>query len=466
MLDRPRRGRKAEPRQPFAVIDPHAAGIDIGSAEHWVAVSPGRDPEPVRRFGTCTADLEAIADWLAACGVTSVAMESTGVYWVPLFELLETRGFQVRLVDARQTKAVPGRPKSDRLDCQWIQRLHSCGLLAAAFRPDDQVVVLRGYLRQRHMLAAFAAQHVQHMHKALELLNVKLPEVVSDVTGVTGMAIIQAILAGERDPATLAKLRDRRCQQDEAAIARALQGNWRAEHLFALRQAVDLHAFYLGRIAECDKAVEAHLLTFADKSGGVSLPPRPPGKRKYRRKHQAGLPSFDARTRLYRASGVDLTRIEGIEENTALTLLGEVGLDMSRWPSAKHFCSWLGLCPQHRISGGKVMSRGVRPGANRAAQALRLAARSLGHAKSAMGAYFRRMKARLGPAKATTAAAHKLARLVYSLLKHGDEYVARSVEEGEREYRERQLRGLQRKARELGFDLVKPEEAAAGQTPQ
>ena len=398
MPDRPRRGRKAEPRQPFAVIDPHAAGIDIGSAEHWVAVPPGCDPEPVRRFGTCTADLEAIADWLAACGVTSVAMESTGVYWVPLFELLETRGFQVRLVDARQTKAVPGRPKSDRLDCQWIQRLHSCGLLAAAFRPDDQVVVLRGYLRQRHMLAAFAAQHVQHMHKALELLNVKLPEVVSDVTGVTGMAIIQAILAGERDPATLAKLRDRRCQQDEAAIARALQGNWRAEHLFALRQAVDLHAFYLGRIAECDKAVEAHLLTFADKSDGVSLPPRPPGKRKYRRKHQAGLPSFDARTRLYRVSGVDLTRIEGIEENTALTLLGEVGLDMSRWPSAKHFCSWLGLCPQHRISGGKVMSRGVRPGANRAAQALRLAARSLGHAKSAMGAKLRRMKARLGPA--------------------------------------------------------------------
>jgi transposase len=456
---RPRRSdrnKKTASSSPFVLLDDHAAGIDVGSAEHWVAVPPGGDPEPVRRFGACTADLEALADWLARCGVKSVAVESTGVYWVPLFELLEARGFHVRLVDARQTRAVPGRPKSDRRDCQWIQRLHSCGLLAAAFRPEDQVVVLRGYLRQRQMLVSFASQHVQHVQKALELLNVKLTEVVSDVTGVTGMAIIKAILAGERDPAALAGLRDCRCKQGEAAIARALHGNWRSEHLFALRQAVELFEFYQGRIAECGREVEAHLLTFADRSGGQALPPRQ--KPKVRHANKNNKPAFDARARLYRASGVDLTRIEGIEENTALTLVGEIGLYVGRWPSVKHFCSWLGLCPDHRISGGKVLSRGTRSGAGRAAQALRLAARALGHSKSAMGAYFRRMKARLGPAKAITAAAHKLARLVYSLLKYGEEYVAKSMEEYEREHRERQVRGLHRKALELGFDLVKPEE--------
>jgi transposase len=454
---RPRRpDRNKTASSPFVVLDDHAAGVDVGSAEHWVAAPPKSGPEPVRRFGACTADLEALADWLASRGVKSVAMESTGVYWVPLFELLESRGFQVRLVDARQTRAAPGRPKSDRLDCQWIQRLHSCGLLAAAFRPEDQVVVLRGYLRQRQMLVSFASQHVQHVQKALELLNVKLTEVVSDVTGATGMAIIKAILAGERDPAALAGLRDCRCKQSEAAIARALHGNWRSEHLFALRQAVELFEFYQGRIAECGREVEAHLLTFADRSGGQALPPRP--KRKARHANKGNTPAFDARARLYRASGVDLTRIEGIEENTALTLVGEIGLYVGRWPSVKHFCSWLGLCPDHRISGGKVLSRGTRSGAGRAAQALRLAARALGHSKSAMGAYFRRMKARLGPAKAITAAAHKLARLVYSLLKYGEEYVAKSMEEYEREHRERQVRGLHRKALELGFDLVKPEE--------
>jgi transposase len=459
MSQRPRRGRKAA-ASPFVVLDSHAAGIDVGSAEHWVAVPPGCDAQPVRRFGACTADLEALAGWLARCGVESVAMESTGVYWVPLFELLEARGFRVRLVDARQTRAVPGRPKSDRLDCQWIQRLHSCGLLAAAFRPDDQVVVLRGYLRQRQMLITFAGQHVQHVQKALELLNVKLTEVVADVTGATGMAIIKAILAGQRDPAALARLRDCRCKQDEAAIARALYGNWRAEHLFALRQAVELFEFYQGRIAECGRQVEAHLLTFADKSGGQAVPPRPAGKVKGGHANKGNTPAFDARARLYRLSGVDLTRIEGIGENTALTLLGEIGLDMGRWPSVKHFTSWLGLCPSHRISGGKVISRQTRSGASRAAQALRLAARALTHSKSALGAYFRRMKGRLGPAKAITAAAHKLARLVYSLLKHGEEYVARSMEEYESEHRERQVRGLIRKAHELGFELVKPQELA------
>jgi transposase len=461
MSTRSRRlGRPAGARPPFIVLNPHAAGIDIGAAEHWVAVPPEADPESVRCFGTCTADLEALAAWLQASGVTTIALESTGVYWVPLFELLEARGFQVRLVDARQTRAVPGRPKSDARDCQWIQRLHSCGLLQGAFRPDDQVVVLRSYLRQRQMLVTYASEHIQHMQKALEQLNVKLPEVVSDVTGVTGMAIIKAILQGQRDPLQLAKLRHPRCKQDEQAIARALYGNWRAEHLFALRQAVALYEFYQQQIRECDHQLEQQLQTFQDKSGGSAVPPRPAGKQKRRLRHKAAAPAFDVRGQLYRVSGVDLTQIEGIEERTALVLLSEVGLDMSRWPTEKHFCSWLGLCPQHKISGGKVLSRRVRGGNNRAAQALRLAARALESSQSALGAFYRRLKGRLGAPKAITAAAHKLGRLVYSLLKHGSAYVAQGLEEYERKYRERQLRGLRRKALELGCEIIERKEPA------
>jgi transposase len=454
-----RPGRKAKTRSPVVVLDAHAAGIDIGATEHWVAVPPDADPDPVRSFGTCTADLQALVTWLLACGVTSVALESTGVYGIPLFEMLETRGLPVRLVDARQTRALPGRPKDDIRDCQWIQRLHSCGLLRAAFRPEDPVVVLRSYLRQRQMLIGCASDHIRHLQKALEQLNVKLPEVVAAITGVTGMGIIRAILAGERDPLQLAKLRNRHCQADAATIARALHGNWRAEHLFCLRQALELYEFYPKQLAECDRHLDAQLQTFADRSAETPVPPRPPGKRKQRRKHKGNIPAFDARTRLYRMSGVDLTQIEGIEEGTALVVLREIGLDRSRWPTEKHFCSWLGLCPQHKISGGRILSRKVRPGVNRAAQAFRLAARGLERSQSALGAFFRRLQSRLGAPKAITAAAHKLARLVYSLVKHGQAYVAKGLEEYEREYQERQVRNLNRKARELGYTLVKPEPA-------
>jgi transposase len=439
---RPRRGG-------LPLTNPNAAGIDIGAETHWVAVPAERDPEPVRAFGTCTADLEALAAWLQACGVTTVALEATGVYWIPLYELLEARGLAVQLVDARQLARVPGRPKTDAHDCQWIQRLHSYGLLAAAFRPQDQVVVLRAYLRQRDMLVTYAGQHIQHMQKALEQLNVKLTEVVSDITGVTGMSIIQAILGGERDPLHLAKRRDPRCKASEAAIARALQGTWRAEHLFALRQAVALYEFYHRQIDDCDRAIEAHLRTFADRSAGQALPYRP-----RRRKREANEPRFNARARLYCVCGVDLTAIEGIDETTALVLLSEIGTDMTRWPSVKHFCSWLGLCPRHKISGGKILSRRVRRGASRAKRALRLAARSLHHSKSALGAFFRRLKSRHGSAAAITAAAHKLARLVYSLLKHGTDYVAQEMAAYEAQYRERKLHGITRQAQALGFVLV------------
>ena len=309
-------------------------------------------PQSVRSFGACTADLDALADWLVTCGITTIALESTGVYWIPLFALLESRGFEVLLVDPQQVQKIKGRPKSDRHDCQWIQRLHTFGLLAGAFRPADQVCVLRSYLRQRAMLLTPAAQHIQHMQKALTQMNIKLQQVVSDITGVTGLAIIRAILAGERDPEQLAQLRDYRCKHAEATIARALQGNWRDEHLFALAQAVALYDVYHQKITACDQHIDADLQTFADRSAGQPLPPpsRP-------RKRGGNPPAFAVREPLYRRSGVDLTQIEGMDETTALVILSEMGLDMTRWPTVKHFTSWLGLCPHHRVSGGQ----GLKP---------------------------------------------------------------------------------------------------------
>jgi transposase len=459
----PQNGKVKPSPEPLRVANPHAAGIDVHSAVHWVAVPPDHVPSPkaidtgtasnlpphVRKFGACTADLELLADWLRLCGVTTVAMESTGVYWIPLFELLERRGFQVNLVDPRQTKHAPGRPKTDVLDCQWIQRLHSYGLLTASFRPEDQVVVLRSYLRQRHMLIRYAGQHVQHMQKALEQMNVKLPEVVSDITGVTGMAIIEAILAGERDPQKLAKLRDERCKRTEIEIARALHGNWRDEHLFALKQALQLYQNYRRLLCDCDLKLEAHLGTFVDKSGGRKLVPKP---RRCGRRHNE--PTFGVRSALHRLSGHDLTVLEGIDDNTALVILGEIGTDMTKWPTEKHFTSWLGLCPQHRESAGKIKSRRVRHGSNLAARAFRLAAQGCHHAKNALGAFYRRIQARCGGIKAVFATARKIAERVYRLLKYGAEYVRLGIEAYEAAYRQRLLSGLAYRAKTLGYALV------------
>ena len=344
--------------------------------------------------------------------------------------------------------------------CQWLQRLHPYGLQAAAFHPPEQVCVLRRYLRQRAMLVIYASQHILHMQKALTPMNLKLQHVISDVTGVTGMAILKAILVGERDPQKLAQLRDRHCQHSEAEIARALQGNWRTEHLFALQQAVELYEFYHQQITACDGQIQAHLQTVVDKSAGKALPPRP-----RQRKRRATEPRFDARTPLFRLSGVDLIAIEGIDENTALVLLSEIGTDMSRWPTEKHFASWLGLCPHHKISGGRVLSRKVRPSANRAAPALRLAAQCLHHSHSALGAFFRRLKTRLGAPKAITATAHKLARLLYRLLKYGEDYVAQGMAEYEQAYRERTLQNLRRKAKALGYKLLSATDPTAQEVP-
>lgn len=448
--------------EPLQMTNAHAAGIDIHAAIHWVAVPPQAAPPPppnhppnlpahVRSFGACTEDLLGLADWLTQCGVTTVAMESTGIYWIALFELLESRGFEVFLVDPRQSRHAPGRPKSDILDCQWLQRLHSYGLLSASFRPAEQVVVLRSYLRQRQMLIRYAGQHVQHMQKALEQMNVKLAEVVSDISGVTGMAIIRAILRGERDPHVLAKLRNQHCKRSQAEIARALQGNWRAEHLFALQQAVALQEFYRRQLRECDDQLQAHLGTFADRSQGR---PRPPRQQRRALQKRSNDPSFEVGGALYRLAGVDLTVLEGIDENTALVILSEIGPDVSRFPSVKHFTSWLGLCPQHQSSAGKIKSRRVRRGAHRAGRALRLAVQACCRAQHALGAFYRRIQSRSGAGKAIVATARKLAERVYRLLRYGEEYVRQELQAYEAAYRERLVNGLARRAAELGYKLA------------
>jgi transposase len=381
-------------------------------------------------------------------------MESTGVYWIPLFELLSQRGFDVKLVDPRQLKHVPGR-KTDVLDCQWLQQLHTFGLLAAAFRPDDAICVLRGYLRQRAMLVRYAADHIQHMQKALEQMNIKLPEVVTDITGVTGMAIIRAIGNGERDAQRLATLRDARCKHDQATIARALEGTWREEHLFALRQATDLFDVYQGKIAECDRTIETCLQGFEDKSDGNALPPEPrPSKR------PRNTPAFDGRHHLHRLTGVDLTQIDGIDAHGALKIVAEIGLDMTRWATDKHFASWLALAPGNKISGGKLLSSRTKASANRVAAALRMAASTLHHSHSALGAFFRRLKARLGAPKAITATARKLACLIYNMLKHGTAYVDQGQHYYEQRYQQRVLSNLSRRAQELGYRLVKTPESS------
>ncbi len=426
-------------------VSMNAAGIDVGAESHFVAVPEDRDEQSVREFGAFTVDLYRLADWLAACDIETVAMESTGVYWIPLFGVLEERGFVVKLADPRRLKSVPGR-KTDVVDCQWLQQLHSYGLLAGAFRPSEHIRELRSYLRQRSMLIKYAAQHIQHMQKALTQMNIKLQHVVSDITGKTGMDIIRAIIGGERDPQKLSELRDYRIKADHETIAAALEGHWRDEHLFELAQAVQLYEFYHNRITECDGRIEAQLNTFDDLSDGGTVDRKKPG--------QHNAPSFDLQSYMYRMTGVDLTKIDGIDGYTALRIISEIGLDMSRWPSAKHFASWLGLCPGNKITGGKQYNTRSKPSANRAALTLRLAANSLHNSKSALGAFLRRKKAKLGTPEAITATAHKLARLIYSMLKHGHDYADSGQDYYERQYRERVLYNMARTAKQFGYKLV------------
>ena len=447
MADRNRKltGKATQQQSPLSIHYPNAAGIDIGSAAHYVAVPPDRDDHPVREYRSFTEDLHALADWLTMCNVDTVAMESTGVYWIPLFELLESRGFKVFLVNARHVKNVSGR-KSDVLDCQWLQQLMSYGLLAGAFRPAESVCVLRALWRQRAMLLRGQGRQVQHIQKALTQMNIQLANVISDVVGVTGQQILRAILAGERDGQVLAALKNGRIQASVDDIARSLQGNWRAEHLFALRQAVDMFDFIGGQLAQCDCEVEKQLCVLQMHDAQ----PEKNGKRANSR----NAPTFDLRTRLFQMCGVDLTRIDGVNITTALTVVSEIGADLSRFPTVGHFTSWLGLCPGTKVSGGKILSAKTKRVVNRAAQALRLAAASLRASKSALGAYYRRLCARMDKPKAVTAAAHKLARLIYTMLTRGKEYTDQGQEQYEQQYRERALRNLAKRAEQMGMKLT------------
>src|SRR6478672_2103856 len=381
-------------------------------------------------------------------------MESTGIYWIALYELLESEGFEVLLVDPSYTHQLRGRPKTDRRDCQWIYRLHSVGLLAPAFRPDEKTCQLRAYLRQRANLIRQASRHVQHLQKALEQMNLKLTEILSDITGATGRAILRAILRGTRAPEKLAKYRDKGCKASEAEIAQALTGSYRDEHLFELKLAHEAWQFTLRQVKEVDGQIALQL---GRMKCDRALPPLKP---KARPKRRVNSPRFDVRTALYYVVGLDLTEIEGISELTALTVIGEIGPGVSRFPTVKKFCSWLGLCPNWKKTGGRVKSSRTRPGVNRAATAFRLAAHGLHRSQGALGAFLRRMKSRLGIAAALTATAHKLARIVYLALKHGLTYARQSQEEYEARMKEKQIKALKRKARLLGLDIV--ENAAGG----
>lgn len=433
----------------FTHINPNAAGIDIGSGEHWVCVPTDRVKENVRRFGCFTPDLIEMAQWLVECRVDTVAMESTGVYWIPAFQILEAKGIEVKLVNAHYVKTVPGR-KSDVLDCQWLQQLHTYGLLSGSFRPDDQVCVLRSYIRQRDNLIKSSSAHVLRMQKALTQMNLQLHKVISDITGVTGMAIIRAIVAGERNPLVLAANKNPRIRSSTTDIVKALTGDYRAEHVFVLKQELQLYEMYQAQIAACDVEIDKCLASFDCQENNP--PPNPPKRGK--RKPRGHEPAFDLRSHLYRISGVDFTQIPGFDALTVQTLLSELGLDATRFPTVKHFCSWLGLCPGSRITAGKIKSSQTRRVVNRAANAFRLAAQSLCRSQSALGAFYRRLRSRLGAAKANTAAAHKLARIFYHLWSTKAAYADSGADYYEHKYRQRIVNKLEKTAHSLGFQLV------------
>lgn len=429
-------------------IHARAAGIDIGARFHVAAVPPELCAEPVQTFQAFTTDLERMADWLVALGITTVAMESTGVYWIAAYEILEHRGLEVVVANARESRAVPGR-KSDVNDAQWLQRLHACGLLRPSFRPRGEIAALRAYLRLRERHLDYAAAHIQHMQKALTLMNLQLQHVVSDVTGVTGMRIIRAIAGGERDLDALAAMRDRNCKSTIETIRAALVGNYQPEHVFALQQSLALYDFYQARVHECDVQIEAVLAKLvADKPA-----PREPLVKPRIRTRQANAPSFDVRALLYQLASVDVTQIDGIGPYLALRLVAECGTDMTRWPTVKHFTSWLTLAPGCKISGGKVLSSHTRKTTNRLPALLRLAAVAVGRSNTALGAFYRRLAARIGKAKAVTATARKIAVQFYNALRFGTRSIDPGADYYEQRYRERVIKQLHRRAAEFGFSL-------------
>jgi transposase len=454
MKHNPKRERMSKKERPsislLERIQPDAAGIDCGQSSHFVAVPPDRDQQPVREFRTFTTELEQLADWLARCGIKTVAMESTGVYWIPLYEILEQRGFEVMLVNARDVHNVRGR-KSDVMDCEWLRELHSVGLLRASFRPAAAMVPLRSFMRQRETLVKEASTRIHRMQKALTQMNVMLHVVVTDITGQTGLKIVRSILAGERDPQRLAAHRDRRCHASYAEIVAALTGNYRAEHLFALKQNFAAYEFLLRQIAECDTEIEALLSKLAEQNPLPAAPlPEARNKRSPKR-----APAFDIRSPLHRLTGgADLSQIDSIGPHAALQIIAEIGTDMRRWPTEKHFASWLTLAPNNKISGGRLLSSRTPPSANRAAAILRRCAMSLTRTSTALGAFYRRLAVRAGKAKAITATARKLALLVYRVMSGNLVYNDPGATAYQQLHRTRELKSLRRRARLLGFQLV------------
>ncbi len=442
---------KIKPLSELTIVHPHAAGLDIGSRETWVCVPASSDPEPVRAFGPFTPDLQRLTDWLLACHVETVAMESTGVYWIPIFEVLEARGLKVFLVNSWHLKHVPGR-KSDVLDCQWIQQLHSLGLLRGSFRPDAEMCALRSLLRHRATLIEHRSPHILHMQKALVQMNLQLPAVISDVMGETGQAIIRAIVAGERDPLKLAHLRFPGCKSSEDEIAKALTGTWQSEHLFELQQNLQLVDYYTQILRECDVELERRFAAIKPRwDAPAELPKLPKAKRGSRSKNE---PTYNARAELYRITGVDLVAIKGISASLAQTIISEVGTDMSRFPTEKHFCSWLGLVPHHEISGGKILRNHTLKTDNRAGQAFRQAAACVIRSHSAFGAFYRRKRAQLGPIQAQVATAHKIARTVYHLLKYKTPYQDIGAKAYDQQAQDREVAHLRKKAAQLGYALT------------
>lgn len=436
-------------RSKLQVVHPDAAAIDIGARFHVVAIPPDRDPEPVKRFDSFTHGLERLADWLVQQGITTVAMESTGIYWIPVYELLEERGLEVILANARDVKNVPGR-KTDVNDAQWLQRLHAYGLLRGSFRPTQELASLRALVRHRERLLAYAASHIQHMQKALMEMNLQLHHVVTDITGKTAMRILRAIIAGQRDPAVLASYRDCRCKSSEETIRQALVGHYREEHVLALRQSLALYDTYHEHIADCDRHIESALTELAA-NAALPLAPLPPARHAEANRN---APVFDLRERLFKVLGTDLTQIHGLGPYLVLKLIAECGIDMAKWPTAKHFTSWLALSPGNKISGGKLLSSRTRRTKNRVAALLRLAANIIGRTQTALGAFYRRLASRIGKAKAVTATARKLALLFYNTLRYDWAYQDPGVDYYEERYRQRLVNNLHRRAKSLGYELA------------
>ena len=422
-------------------VNPNVAGIDIGAKSIFVCAGLADGTQLVREYSTFTVDLQSMAHWLKECGTKSVAMESTGIYWIAPYDILSAAKFEVLLVNPKSIKAI-NRKKTDTLDCQWIQELHSYGLLKGSFRPDDQGVTFRGYVRQRSRLIKDSGIHQQLMHKALSQMNVQLGQVLSDIAGTTGLLIIRAIVGGERDPKNLAKLRHSNCRRKEADIEKALCGNYRSELVFALKQALEAYDFFQAQITLCEQEIRKLLETWEGKEGDTVEFDTDLGDHK--------KIAFE----LEKILGVDLTKVPGLEARLLMQVISEIGTDMSRWPSAKHFVSWLGLCPDNKISGGKILDSRTRPVANKAAQALRMAANSLYRSKTFLGAFLRRMRARRDVAKAITATAHKLAIIIYTMISEKKQFIEFGQDAYEQKYRERAIAKLKRKAVELGFSIV------------